>query len=144
MDATNFKIATHNGCITIDNPATGNHRTFRIKTQADDSTFAPGERIVALLDGPDNTSNYLQFGFVKPDGSIILWKRYRNSEVFQTYVNMLRHPQWWTLQRGVRYQYEGRCRRCNRTLTDPLSISSGIGPVCGGRQQHGEEGGDEQ
>lgn len=139
MDATNFKIATHNGRITVKNPATGDHRTFRIRTQADDSTFAPGERIVALLTGPDNGTDYQQFGFVKPDGSVILWKKFRNNPLWGTYVNMLRHPQWWTENRNLQYLYEGRCRRCNRALTDPTSIETGIGPVCGGREAGGSD-----
>lgn len=134
MDATFFKLATHNGCVTISNPATGNHRTFRIRTQSKDSTFRPGERIVALLDGPDNTTNYLQFGFVNADGTISLWNRYRNSEVFQQYTKLLMAPEVWSKNHGLRYQVEGRCRVCNRLLTDPESISSGIGPVCGGRE----------
>lgn len=27
----------------------------------------------------------------------------------------------------------GRCARCNRRLTDPISISTGLGPICAGR-----------
>lgn len=37
-----------NGFYTIRNRQTGEHRTFRIATQAEDARFAPGERIVSL------------------------------------------------------------------------------------------------
>ena len=30
--------------------------------------------------------------------------------------------------------HEGTCCRCGRSLTDPQSITTGIGPVCSGRQ----------
>jgi hypothetical protein len=33
---------------------------------------------------------------------------------------------------GLEYLYEGHCRQCNKSLTSPLSIKSGIGPVCAG------------
>lgn len=34
---------------------------------------------------------------------------------------------------GYRLAVAGRCVRCNRELTDPVSIETGIGPKCGGR-----------
>lgn len=127
--AAHFDIRTHNGKITVENTATGNHRTFRIRTQKSDAKFAPGERILSLLTGPDNQSSYTQIGFVKPDGRVILWQKYR-TEQYRSLVRVLRNPgQYPTCV----YHYEGRCRVCDRSLTTPESISSGIGPVCGGR-----------
>lgn len=37
---------------------------------------------------------------------------------------------------GSKYEllHEGRCLCCNRKLTDPISIQTGIGPVCAGRE----------
>ena len=37
-----FGLETHNGTITVSNPATGQHRTFRVRTQKPDARFAPG------------------------------------------------------------------------------------------------------
>jgi hypothetical protein len=34
---------------------------------------------------------------------------------------------------NIEVYHEGRCGRCNRRLTDPLSIESGLGPICQGR-----------
>lgn len=127
-----WSIRTHNGAVTITNPATGNHRTFEIRTQAEDAKFAPGQRIVALLTGPDNTADYQGFGFVGEDGHVTVWKKHRGT-VYETYARMLEHPDAWE-QKGLTYQVEGRCRKCNRRLTDPTSIETGVGPTCGGRQ----------
>jgi hypothetical protein len=33
---------------------------------------------------------------------------------------------------GVEIWHEGRCGKCGRRLTDPESISTGLGPVCAG------------
>lgn len=124
----NFDTSTHNGCITITNPVTGQHRTFRIRTQKDAANFCPGKRIVSILEGPDNESDYRGFGFVKDDGRIILWRKKRTS-FFEKVARMLEDPKWF-MARGIEYDIEGRCRKCNRKLTVSESIRSGIGPTC--------------
>lgn len=126
-----FDIRTHNGTITVENTVRGTHRTFLIKTQKSDAKFAPGERILSPLVGPDNTSDYLQIAFVKDDGRINLWGKYR-TEQYQRLIRVLQNPEHFR-SLGCRYYYEGRCRRCNRLLTHPESIKSGIGPECAKR-----------
>lgn len=123
-----FNIASHNGTITVENTRRGTHRTFRIRTQPADAQFAPNERILSLLVGPDNTNDYLQIGFVKDDGSVILWRKYR-TEQYEALVRVLQRPEHFR-ELGCVYHYEGRCRRCNRVLTTPMSIKSGMGDVC--------------
>lgn len=120
-------ITTHNGIVTIHNPATGNHRTFRISTVKNGSL--EGRRVVSLLTGSNNEDDYTGFGFVNADGTISVWKRFREDSLYRTYANMLVNPARWSAK-GAVYMFEGRCRRCNRTLTDPESIQLGIGPVC--------------
>lgn len=130
-----YSIATHNGEITMRNPETGGHRTVRIKTQAADANFAPGERIISLLVGSDNTSDYQGFGFVKDDGRVIVWKRYRGNgtpSAHQRLALMVQYPDHYEAL-GVEYMFSTRCRVCNRKLTTPESIESGIGPICEGR-----------
>lgn len=126
-------IQTHNGFITMHNRETGGHRTLRIRTQPEDSGFAPGERVIGLLTGSDNESDYRNFGFVKQDGRVIVWKRHRGT-VFETYARMIERPEIFEAK-GVEYLFDTRCRRCNRTLTEPTSVTSGIGPICSGRER---------
>jgi hypothetical protein len=38
------------------------------------------------------------------------------------------------LPAGVEVWHEGHCMRCGRALTVPESISTGLGPVCAGRE----------
>ena len=130
-----FSHTTHNGTFTVHNSATGVHRTFRIKTQKDDSNFAPGERVIAMLTGPDNTSDFRGFGFVKPDGRIAVWRAYRtdtwlaNVRLIENLTSALeRWPQ-------LSVEWSVKCRQCNRDLTTPESIADGIGPICSGRQE---------
>jgi hypothetical protein len=135
------KAATiFNGTYTISSPR-GGHRTFDISTQAKDAKFAAGKRVLSLLVGPNNSQDYKGFGFVTDDG-ITVYRKYqtptRNSET-EMHGRMI-----WSLAtlgeqspfyvKGYRLLVEGRCLVCNRKLTTPQSIESGIGPVCAGRE----------
>ena len=66
----------HNGIFTITNRKTGEYRTFRIKTQKPDATFAPGQRVIGLLTGANNEKSYTGFGFVT-DAGISVWTKKR-------------------------------------------------------------------
>lgn len=144
----NTQIA--NGAYTIESPK-GGHRTFEIKTVLADpkqnstsfrNKFA-GARIIGLLTGPDNTSNYTRFGWVNEDGIAVFKDKRRASEDapftdWEFYAAMV-----WSMategersgyyERGYRMHLEKRCIRCNRRLTTPQSIEAGIGPECAGR-----------
>jgi len=123
---------THNGIITINNPETGKHRTFQIRTQKTDASFAPGARILSLLSGPNNGSDYTSIGIVKDDGNVTMWKKHRESSLMNKYVDMVMNPVKYASK--VEYLWEGKCRCCNRKLTSPESIKSGVGPICGGKE----------
>lgn len=137
-----------NGIYTFTNAA-GEHRTFKIKTQKSDARFAPGKRIVALLRGPDNESDYTSFGFVEEAAHlspIIIWNRYNYPKSPYVYYakmvgaaalairGMVEHeePKAEIELAGHKYavQVSKRCLVCNRTLTDPESIRRQIGPIC--------------
>lgn len=125
-------ILTHNGTVTVKSLATGDHRTFSVSTQKDDAEFAPGERIVSLLTGPENTSDFTSFGFVKPD-RIVVWRKKRGTE-FDRFARLLERLESFESAEKVTVHFESTCRRCNRPLTTPESVESGIGPVCAGRE----------
>lgn len=120
-----FSIATHNGKITVFNPKTNNQRTFMIKTQKKDAKFAPSARIVYLLIGPNNESDYLPFGFVNGE-KITLWKRYKTKQ-YEMLAKVIEDP---TIFPFMEYIHEGKCRVCNKTLTDNISVKLGLGPKC--------------
>lgn len=123
-----FCIRTHNGIITMRSLRTGEHRTFRVWTQKDDATFLPGCRLVGMLTGSDNESDYRSFGQVVHDGQIRLWRKHADERFYQWVAMALMHPERVTEQ--VEFSFEGRCRRCDRLLTTPESVASGLGPTC--------------
>lgn len=140
-----------NGLWTIQSSKSSEHRTFRIRTLPKDSKFAPGERVVGLLVGPDNVSSYKDFGFVTPEG-INVWRRFQKDgdatngtaycggrlSAFEFYARVLwgllveNDESPWSKQ-GYSVEGSGTCVKCGRALTTPGSIASGIGPVCASR-----------
>lgn len=136
---TIIKPTIPNGRFTLRNKTTGDHRTFQIRTQKKDAKFAPGKRIIGLLMGRDNTADYQSFGFVDNKG-ITVWTKFRGmmkTSAYEMFARML----WQAATKGslatVKGDYElmveKRCLRCNRVLTNPESIESGIGPECAGK-----------
>lgn len=123
-----WSLRTHNGCVTITNPQTKNWRTFRVHTQPGTAKFAPGKRILSLLVGPDNVSDYQSFAFVD-GGKVKVWKSKRSRDNLR-FVAMLEDPEGFMRRRGLKYSFEGKCRKCNRRLTTAESIERGVGPKC--------------
>ena len=125
------QITTHNGYVTIENPETGSHATFRINTGQ--SGDWEGTRFVGLLTGSDNEGDYRSFGNITDDGTIRVWKNFTgNGELskFDKFALYLERPEYYAERLGLVFQFAIRCRVCNRVLTTPQSITSGIGPTC--------------
>ena len=114
-----------NGTYTVLNNETGTHKTFKIHTQSEDSKFAPGQRVLYVL---DYNNEFVGLGFVNQN-HVNVWKKHKGTQFEKLGVFVQR------LGEGV---YDGRvdvmiakkCMRCNRELTTPESIESGIGPIC--------------
>lgn len=120
-------LSRYNGAVTVKNPKTDGHRTFRIWTVKNGGLA--GSRLVGLLTGSDNEVDYRAFGFVSSEGQVILWKKYAGTD-FEKFSKILNQPEWFSQNYGLSYQFAVRCRKCNRELTDPESISTGLGPIC--------------
>lgn len=130
-------VKLFNGRYTIESKQTGEHRTFWVRTQEKDATFAPGRRVVMLLTGSqnDDLDSYTAFGFANQDGIFVFPAKLEKGRIWAQFADLL-----WTLaldgafspwaDKGYRILMEGACCRCNRPLTTPESIRRGIGPIC--------------
>jgi hypothetical protein len=90
-----------------------------------------GRRMISLLTGQDNESDYTGFGFIRQDGTIAVWGKCRGTQ-FERFADLFERATYWA-GRGVEYLAEARCIRCSRKLTSPASLASGIGPECAKR-----------
>lgn len=126
--------------ITVRSAKTGTRFTYKITRCADDKKAL---WFVALLSGPDNVADYQYLGIVKPVASdyvpgftrhfeFRLTAKSRAGADAPSVVAMMWLAKNWESDR-VEVWHEGSCGRCDRKLTVPESIESGIGPTCAGR-----------
>jgi hypothetical protein len=130
-----------NATLTILNTNTENRFTFRVKQSNRNEKIY----FVSVLAGPDNTRSYVYLGYVRKgdwvNGQCSIFfrcaqlaklpeNRYTTPLVFAWLLGRLEKD---NLPEEVELYHSGTCACCNRKLTTPESIKSGIGPICEGR-----------
>lgn len=125
FDFASFTLAGH-AIVTIENVTSGNHFTYRV-TACEDK---PGLFFVAVLTGPENTSDYTYLGTIR-DG---VYAHGRKSTMSEDAPCAVVFGKVWARRHAlpacVRVHHEGRCGVCSRTLTTPESLARGVGPEC--------------
>jgi len=113
----------------------GEHLTFRVNSKADRNDKSKTVYFASLLTGPDNLSSYTYMGLVREeDLRLIITKGSkfnsgsRSVMVFRWAMQIVQGTT--NLPEGYDIQHAGRCCRCAKMLTDPISIEIGIGPEC--------------
>jgi hypothetical protein len=121
---------------TVKSGKTGKHFTFKvIPPKKEDKDKSP-VYFVKVLTGSDNTSNYTYIGHIWRDSfTFVHGKKSRigadapSVVAFSWLMRKVKSEDVPMLSK-VEVWHEGRCCRCGRLLTDPLSIELGIGPEC--------------
>lgn len=118
-------------------PEAKDHYTYMVTHKEADDQW-PETWFIKLLVGPDNTRDYQYLGKLLADSGAV--KLTAKSSWGQDAVpvklldNVLKAI--WDgqseaiEQAGCKVHHMGRCGRCNRPLTDPTSVLSGVGPEC--------------
>lgn len=129
-------VTAGNAIFTVSNP-TGDHFTFRV-TAPDDFNEDSPLWFLSVLTGPDNTRNYTYAGLLFKTGAIRQTKGSKISADAKSWKVAA-----WALKllfdgtpfpEGYDVKHCGKCGKCGRTLTDPVSIETGLGPICAGRE----------
>jgi len=125
---TNFFIGGK-ATFTVDN-GKGVHYTFRINKSKKCGLF-----FASLLTGSDNVNSYTYMGIFKPlTGEVVLTYASKFNDITIP-VKVLR----WAMKHvygdkmlpeGYQIRHEGKCGCCGRALTEPTSLTIGIGPEC--------------
>ena len=143
-----------NGTFTLS--GNGFHLTFEVKTSK--KGFFEGKRIVSIMIGRDNESDFLGIANIEPDGSLRLWRKAEGcrknpatgepltAKQIEAVINLiLEHGKVGAIHgaevtkkfvsnsRSYELMASVRCIRCNRKLTNPESVVAGIGPECAGK-----------
>lgn len=131
-----------NGTYTLVSEKSGEHRTLRIATVQNKQSGLYGRRIISMLVGPNNEADYIGFAFVEDDNTLRVWGAFRGTltadignALMAVLVRGRVQADGSVRAEGLRAHvlFKSACRVCNRPLTCPESIRTGIGPVCAGR-----------
>jgi len=125
-------VLAGNAILTLESKVTLHHHTYRIRGLPD---RVPPLYWVGILSGPDNTSDYTPLGRISR--GIFVWNL--NSTVSREAPSFKAFNWMWerlvakayhTIDMQCTIYHSGRCSRCGRLLTDPVSVEHGLGPVC--------------
>lgn len=127
--AMNYLVAGK-ATLTLKSTVTGQHYTYRVEAKPDsDTTF-----FVNVLGG----TGYIYLGlFDASEGKLILTKgsRFRDNDscaqAFRFLLRCLFVEQ--RIPSSLEVDHLGTCGKCNRELTNPESLATGIGPECSKR-----------
>ena len=110
----------------------GQHITFRVRRPKGYKTM-----LLDAMTGSDNNDGFEYVGsmsrglYIKPKASVSKKAEMVRDEI-QWYQKQL-----WLSDKGYRNElasvelhHEGQCACCGRKLTNPVSLTTGIGPVC--------------
>ena len=136
-DSIRAFIEAGNATITLVSKKTGTRFTLKFtRPKQIEGDNRPRPIWVSLLNGSDNTSDYLFMGTIWV--SLTGYEYRRSAKVtvgmdapsmlaLRYFVSALNIP---AQMDRLEVWHEGRCCRCGRKLTVPSSIASGIGPEC--------------
>jgi hypothetical protein len=133
-----------NGTYTLVSEKSGEHRTLRIATVQNKRSGLHGRRILSMLVGPNNEADYVGFAFVEDDNSIRVWGAFKGTltgdigaALMAILIRGKVQSDGYVRAEPLRayIMFKSACRVCNRPLTCPESIRTGIGPVCAGRSE---------
>ena len=121
---------------TLENPARGTHVTFRVRRPKGFKTM-----LLDVMTGSDNESSYEYVGsmnrglWIKPNTSKASANAQGKLNAVLWYMSNVRKAQAGEASAHslVTLNHSGSCTCCGRTLTNPESLETGIGPICAGR-----------
>lgn len=115
--------------VTLVSGASGSRFTYRISAK-------DGVWFVSVLTGSDNEADYTFLGTIFADESFRLSRKGRigaDAPSARAFGWAWPHLAAGRIPPALEVYHEGRCGRCARPLTDPASITLGLGPECAGK-----------
>lgn len=121
--------------MTLVSERTGVRYTYRITKGKPNERFPVPATFVNLLAGPDNENDYVYMGMLTGHSLRLTAKSAMTDDsapvkAFRYLLASLAKDDPREMPAQLQVFHEGRCCRCNRLLTVPSSIASGIGPEC--------------
>ena len=138
-------LTAGNATFTLVSGKTGARYTFKVRKAKKDRP-GPSMFFVSTLIGSDNESDYAYLGFfttmhgdahvLQGRGATTLAAGRKGKpedvrfKALDWLLTNLRADRFTRFPAKAKVYHEGRCGKCNRKLTVPSSIESGLGPKC--------------
>ena len=123
-------ILAGNATFTLKSVKTGTRFTYRVRASGDKTVH-----FVSLMNGPDNEASFSYFGFIRRGvfhhGAAKARVAYDAPSV-KAFNWTFRVLQQDSMPDALQFWHEGRCGKCNRKLTVPESLETGMGLDCAG------------
>lgn len=118
--------------VTFVSQRTGTRFTYRVAAPKEGP--GAGVRFVSVLAGPDA---YTFLGTIFRDNGRFAWSKKspvgEGAPSVKAFAWCWRHLVAGDMPPELEIWHEGKCGKCGRRLTDPASISRGLGSTCAGR-----------
>lgn len=128
---TNFVFAGKS-IFTIQSARTGARHTFQVRHKKDSDMY-----FVSLLTGSNNDEDYEYLCFIREHyngryqyGTSKKSCRKDNHPAHAMIKYLAKLIETQEMHPQFEFYHEGKCARCGKTLTDPISIERGLGPTC--------------
>jgi len=111
--------------VTLESAKTGKHYTYRITKAKDKDIY-----FVGVLSGGNNDESYSYLGLLADDQFRSTAKSQYSPDApcYQAFLYFIKHINGTA--KNLNVYHSCKCGRCGRTLTDPTSITIGLGPTC--------------
>ena len=130
IEAARSFVSAGNAIVTLQSRKTGVHYTYRVvKSDSDDPRFPePVWWVSVLTDGSIDEGTLVYIGMVR-NGRFSTTKASENQKNAR---HVLAFDYFYRARdlSQISVRHEGKCGKCGRTLTEPESIETGLGPVC--------------
>lgn len=120
---------------TIVSTKTNKRFTFKVNKLKDKDKNEDVPFFVSYLNGSDNETSYQFIGTIfnrKNYKHSIKSKTKKDSQINKTIdwlIDVLNNNDKTRFEK-IEFWHEGKCAKCGRKLTDPVSIKTGKGPIC--------------
>lgn len=118
-----------NSTFTLTSLKTGKHFAYKVKRKKNEDCYF----VRAHAGGINGEGGFNYAGWMKINSNRIKLtvKSHNDLDVAREALNWtLNQVRFGNMPEQLEFRHEGRCCRCNRKLTDPVSIDLGIGPEC--------------
>lgn len=133
LQALDFILAGK-ATVTLRSTKTGNRFTYKVTRAKGKDESRPW--FVSLMNGRDNENSFAYMACIFGEKLVRTSKSKVSADApsFRAFRYAFERLMRDGEAPGVEVWHEGRCGRCNRKLTVPESIETGLGPICAGKE----------